>query len=676
MSQTHHTTKNPLRMNNSEEEDSEALLPSMEIFHPGSVLGCANAEETRTSVSLFRNYMLFVVTFCVVHASVDAVLAFSTAELGFDLGSRANFLLYLFYTFSALFLAKPVIHYMKSKKSVFIGLLGMLIYVTSFFIAVSIRITGNREIGEYNASQNVIFCLGACCGGVGAGILWSAQSSYYTLNAIAYTLSLRIPNNSRTQSQQALDDRLKVTQVNFASIFAGGYLSFETFFKIFATAVYLIDKESVSWKSAVFGLYAISAVISVIIYFLYIDPLYGLDSDQGVSMGVGKLSRESFSKAIYRDDSDRDKISRSDDDISEYYDDHDTNKSGTNEMRRHSRKMSGSRGDDHNDIDLENAGNRKRTNSAIVSTEEVSNAVDGSKLKHADDERDEEEDLTVMFFNDAEERNSSSSSKCGDNNGKVENGVDTPTTSSNSESILRQISISQDTIKSASSDTDDDDDYDHTDTSTFLYHIFMSDALSVIKAIYTQTKLQLILPYQITFGFTSGFMNAYITAEIVSSYHGDGYVGLFSGITTMTAVLLAYPYSFISNTFTHGKYYTMLTGGLSFFLVGILAYLPKAVMAQWGFLFFYFVIYGFGRGAWENTNKAVIAEYFPKKKMREVAYASIYFTSGLSAAIGYCSYQYMTIEQLATLNTFVPLIAMGAYHFSYRYHQYHHRVEI
>ena len=38
-------------------------------------------------------------------------------------------------------------------------------------------------------------------------------------------------------------------------------------------------------------------------------------------------------------------------------------------------------------------------------------------------------------------------------------------------------------------------------------------------------KLQLLLPFQITFGLSEGFVNFYINSKIVKPYIGDGYIG-------------------------------------------------------------------------------------------------------------------------------------------------------
>ena len=180
----------------------------------------------------------------------------------------------------------------------------------------------------------------------------------------------------------------------------------------------------------------------------------------------------------------------------------------------------------------------------------------------------------------------------------------------------------------------------------------------------TMPRLQLLLPYQICFGLSSGFVGYYINAFVVSRFIGDGYIGFLSAMTAFTAMALALPYAEIANHKRFGKWYVMMFGGLCFFLTGFpLLVASDEQIANWGFLVLYFVVHGAARGAWESTNKATIAEYFPSaKKNQDAAFAAVYFTSGLAGATGFLVYQYMSRSQLALINTIVPLLAMAAYH--------------
>ena len=209
--------------------------------------------DTLTANDLFYNYVRFSLCYSIVHATVDSVLAFSSAELGTTIGSKAGFTLYLVYSFSCLLVAKPILSIFESKKSVLIGLFGLLLYVCSFYAA----------LGAGHPANVYIFVTGATVAGLGSGVLWTAQSSYYAINANQYA------EKSGTDPVHANN--------NFAAIFAAFYLSLETGFKLLATTVYFIQKEdsadNTSWKTIIFSFYSIAAVLAVIAFSLLVRPL-------------------------------------------------------------------------------------------------------------------------------------------------------------------------------------------------------------------------------------------------------------------------------------------------------------------------------------------------------------------------------------------------------------------
>ena len=114
-------------------------------------------SDTQSSHVLYMNFLVFTVCFSISHATVDAVLAFATAQLGNLIGSYAGFLLYIFYTLSAVLVAKTCLRMAGPKSTVLYGLRCMLVYVASFLIAVLFP------------NVKWIFYIGAVIGGVGAG---------------------------------------------------------------------------------------------------------------------------------------------------------------------------------------------------------------------------------------------------------------------------------------------------------------------------------------------------------------------------------------------------------------------------------------------------------------------------------------------------------------------------
>jgi MFS family permease len=131
----------------------------------------------------------------------------------------------------------------------------------------------------------------------------------------------------------------------------------------------------------------------------------------------------------------------------------------------------------------------------------------------------------------------------------------------------------------------------------------------------TVYKLQLLLPYQISFGLQTGFIDFYINRQIVSKYVGEGmfellksaalklnqlavalvvevrcpyrrsvqplpdyviditdivgYIGILTAITTLSAVLVSWPFAKLSNRYQQGKYFVMIFGGCCFLFNGL-----------------------------------------------------------------------------------------------------------
>lgn len=428
--------------------------------------------------------------------------------------------MYITYTVSALLFAKPFLKSFGSKTTVLIGLIGLLIYVSSFFLAIL-----------FLNSAAPIFITGACLGGIhvkncqqcvlimlllglGAGLLWTGQGSYYSLNSQEYSKVLSSSDNNTTTLSQVL--------TSFASIFATVYLGLETVMKVLATVVYLAFKKSNEmWKPTVFGIYTVSAFFAVLGFWKTVIPLYSKDSDR-VLVAVTQ-SQLSVSYSV------QDRPSDYDENYEKYL-------------------------SDHSDI------------------------------------------------------------------------VNVPSNP---------------------------------------FREMLRDLFAVTKAIFTERKLQLMLPYQICFGLSAGLIDYYVCGFIVKEYIGDGYIGVLSALTTSTAAVLSYPFAMLSNRYIHGKWTVMILSCFCFFFAGApLLVFSDHWLGNWFFMVIYFVIHGAARGAWESINKAVIAEYFPTEQTRDVAFAAIYFSSGIAGAFGYFGYQHLTRLELAWLNTIVSIIGMICYHLS------------
>ena len=479
--------------------------------------------DSEDSGRLYWNYIAFCCLYSTAHGAVDAVLAYSTTELGELIGSNGGAGLYICYTASAFFFAKPILRRLGSRNSIFCGLCGMLLYVASFLLAL-----------QNPTFANSIFTTGGILGGIGAGLLWPAQGAYFSTSAIKYA--------------EHTDDNRGYAIILFASTFSGIYLGLETIFKTFATFVYLVLGENSSWHMLVFGAYTVAAYCSVMAFGIFLPTV----------LKPEHLEIELSMRQIR------------------------TNNTGT--------------------IDV---GDRK-----------------------------------THLFKKVALSNQADIVECEEN----------------------CINNSQ------------DEDINFKESKVCHFPDFLAlrcDLVSVTNAIRRDRILQFMIPYQVCFGFSACFVGYYVNRNIVAKYIGDGYIGLLSGLSTLCAALLSYPFGYISNmSGGRGKWYVMIFGALCFCLSGLAPLLlSDKELAKWHLIVIYYCAHGAARGCWENTNKAVVAEYFSHEDARETAFATIYFTSGLSGAIGFYFYKYLKREQLVWLNTLVPLIALMSYHYSdYLFH--------
>lgn len=475
-------------------------------------------SENSESGSLYWNYVFFCCLYSAAHGSVDAVLAYSTSELGDEAGSNGSAGLYISYTISAFFFAKPILKILGPRNSIFCGLCGMLLYVASFFLAI--------QTVEY---ANSVFTVGGLMGGLGAGLLWPAQGAYFATSAIKYAAVTK-------------KDKSSVVSL-YASIFAGTYLGFEAVFKVVATIAYLTLANDSSWHVIVFGSYTFAAYCSVVAYGIFLPNIPGSEAYQSDS-------KKAETRYI---------------------------SSGSSGPGAHVfRKVPNPHEEEIGDLDSEYSVERKL---AIVNL-------------------------------------------------------------------------------------------DHHWISKWLYYIgglaANSDLFSVVRAIGRDRLLQLIIPYQICFGFSAGFVGYYINSKVVAAHLGDGFIGLATALSTLCAALVSFPSDYVSKLSSgRGKWYIMTFGALCFCSSGLAPlFLSNVELSRWGYVLIYFALHGIGRGCWEGTNKAVIVEYFSVEDTRETAFAAIYFTSGLSGALGYYFYRYMTRSQMVWTNIVVPIIALISYHYS------------
>eukprot|EP00756_Hemistasia_phaeocysticola_P049067 Hpha_TRINITY_DN23498_c0_g1::TRINITY_DN23498_c0_g1_i1::g.113972::m.113972 len=145
------------------DHDKENLLPS-DAAGPETVL---------------RSFLLMTLSFSTSSGAVTGSIALASSVLGSDLGGSGVGSLYLMYTFSAMFIAKPLLRRAGEKRALVLGLTLYSAFLFSFIGAFLCADTNAKE-GPQPLCSWVIFNGGSAVGGLAAGFYWTAQGSYYS----------------------------------------------------------------------------------------------------------------------------------------------------------------------------------------------------------------------------------------------------------------------------------------------------------------------------------------------------------------------------------------------------------------------------------------------------------------------------------------------------------------
>lgn len=179
-----------------------------------------------------------------------------------------------------------------------------------------------------------------------------------------------------------------------------------------------------------------------------------------------------------------------------------------------------------------------------------------------------------------------------------------------------------------------------------------------------ERKMQLLLFLQLAFGFTLAFVNGFLNNSVVPLSVDPKYSGLIFAITPAVATIVSLPMSFLASKI--GKQPLMMFGAscyASLSLTVSLLNVDQLVNIHYGVCGFY-VVQGLGRAVFENTNKAVFADFFPNDQ--EAAFANVIFQSGLASAFAFFVFPYLTKNEKGFTTFGFAVLAifalMGAFH--------------
>ncbi|CAK9091210.1 Protein unc-93 homolog A (Unc-93A) [Durusdinium trenchii] len=179
---------------------------------------------------LRQNFNFMAVLFAVNHGVVTTPLAVSTSLLNLDTATFGNGLLYAVTLFSSLLLGAPIVGQLGPKGGLTFGMLFYCLYIACFAASLS---------SLFDAQW--LFTVGSACGGLAAGVLWTAQGTYFASSAA----EIANVSNDRFSRDEVTAD--------LSGQFAFSYLLLEVVSKLFFSLLQALGME-VSYIAAIYFL--------------------------------------------------------------------------------------------------------------------------------------------------------------------------------------------------------------------------------------------------------------------------------------------------------------------------------------------------------------------------------------------------------------------------------------
>lgn len=214
------------------DDDDESITPYQLLSSHGSV----SSTLEHSTQNVLRNFVVMSVLFSANHGAMVSCLAFATLQLG-STGAFELSLFHFIYAASSLLGATYICKQLGSRNSMLLGMALYASYVTLFWLAVLLE----RFV-------TLLAILGAVLGGIGGGLVWTAQGSYFSSSAERYAYCC---------GNQPVHE---VTSY-LAGIFAFIYLVGEVACKMMS---WLLLQETAATWSTVLAAYSVIAIISTV----------------------------------------------------------------------------------------------------------------------------------------------------------------------------------------------------------------------------------------------------------------------------------------------------------------------------------------------------------------------------------------------------------------------------
>lgn len=137
------------------------------------------------------SFALMAIAFSICHGTVTTALVYATGLLG-NSANYGNAVLNIGVLVSGLFLGVPVCYNQGVKFGLILGLGMYSLYMFFFAVALSLKTENSSGAAE------ITFIVASLIGGIGAGVLWTAQGGYFGRTVTMYTTETNRPRQDVT----------------------------------------------------------------------------------------------------------------------------------------------------------------------------------------------------------------------------------------------------------------------------------------------------------------------------------------------------------------------------------------------------------------------------------------------------------------------------------------------
>jgi len=186
----------------------------------------------------------------------------------------------------------------------------------------------------------------------------------------------------------------------------------------------------------------------------------------------------------------------------------------------------------------------------------------------------------------------------------------------------------------------------------------VSAKLLATFSLWSDLRIWLLSPTNITFGVAAAYMNGYFNANIGSKVLGAKNIGILSAITVLVSVCMTRLYGVFGQRY--GNLVPISIGAASFACMALLM-LATSCCQEWGWwIVIFYALQGSGRAVYESTNRAVFADTFKGSDI-EAAFANCILQMALSSAICFFASAYVQGQRLEIALLILALLTPVAY---------------